>query len=452
MRRLVIVCGRKNVPAVKVGLAHYGHPQAVADFVSIVERDLEVEFDPQQLRRDVYEVLQTSQIKITGEPLVCVTRELAKALALKNLESMIALQSEVVSAKALCSLQGSNGVPAIARLLNRCDLSLRNASAHYISQWDHHALGRQDVVAWLDQFGALGKLTWIGELILRNLQIIEANQLGQQFATIFAQEGGELCVNRDARRHGKSGDTIATLITKRSGKIVHESPATAIEIHGGRKVILFEDGLWTGTEAMGVIESLQGKRPGREKTRALQDAASLADIDFTFAYGVATDYGSAVVTKFIENEGLQGRFRVVSGLTVPVASERLLTDIMSGNAPLADIRRIGPPLAELRPFIATQLGKDEALSDALRQDAAEFCRTIGRQLFAAYLENMQRSQGWDPWPAEKIAACGLGMNGLGMVHAFSHSVPKATLPLIWGAGVVEWKGRRVAWRPLLPNA
>jgi len=452
MRRLVIVCGCRNVPAVKAGLARYGHPQAIADFISIVERDLDVEFDPQQLRREVYDALQASQAKTTGEPFVCVTHELSRALSRKTLEGMMSLQSEAVSAKALCALQASDGVPTIARLLNRCDLSLRNASAHYISQWDHHALGRQDVIAWLDQFSALGKLTWIGESILRNLQIIEANQLGQQFASIVAQEDGELCVNRDARRHGKSGDTIATLITKRSGKIVHESPATAIEDHGGRKIILFEDGLWTGTEAMGVIESLQGKRPGKEKTRALQDATSLADIDFTFAYGIATDFGSAVVTKFIENEGLQGRFKVVSGLKVPIASERLLADIQSGDVPLADIRRIGPPLAELRPYIGTQLGKDETLSDALRQKASEFCRAIGRQLFATYLENMQHSQGWDPWPADKITACGLGMHGLGMVHAFSHSVPKATLPLIWGAGDVEWEGRHVAWRPLLPNA
>lgn len=204
---------------------------------------------------------------------------------------------------------------------------------------------------------------------------------------------------------------------------------------------------------MGVIESLQGKRPGREKTRPLQDPACLAEIDFTFAYGVSTDFGAAVVAKFIENEGLQGRFRVMSGETVSVASQQLLVGIASGDVPLASIRKVGPPATELRPYISAQFAKDDALSPTQRQEATAFCEDVGRQLFASYLDGMQRaSEAWKPWPPEKLASCGLGMNGLGMVHAFSHSVPKATLPLIWASGEVNWKNRRVAWRPLLPNA
>lgn len=454
MRQLVIVCGRDNAPAVKAGLAQYGHPRAVFEFVTIVEVDLGAEINPRQLRADVYEVLtgHAASSKAIGEPLVCATRETTQALGLTTLKGMIALEGKVVHASALCTLQASNGQPLIARLLNQCDLSLRNASAHFISQWDHHQLGRPDVLAWLDQFGQLGRLTWIGEAILRSLRLIDANALGLHFATIFDKEDGALCVNRDARRHGKSGDTIATLITKRSSRVVYESPATAIDIHNHRRIILFEDGLWSGTEAMGVIESLQGKRPDKEKTRALRDVACLSDIDFTFAYGLATNYGKAVVNKFILNEGLSGQFRVVAADEVDVASEKLISDIENGRMPLNEIREIGPPVSELRPYVVEQFNRDTTLTDVRRQEAVAFCRDVGRQLFGAYLDGMRKSAGWDSWPKEKVDMCGLGMNGLGMVHAFSHSVPKATMPLIWGSGEVEWKGRRVLWRPLLPNA
>ncbi|SFO86333.1 hypothetical protein SAMN03159417_00376 [Ralstonia sp. NFACC01] len=432
----------------------YGHPRAVSDFVSVVDLDLETDLDPHQLRGRVYELVKRhpAASKATGEPLVCTTREISKALSINVLKGMIPLEAEIVRARDLCSLQATDGSPLICRLLNKCDLSLKNATAHYISQWDHHQLGRPEVLAWLEQFGALGKFRWIGEAILRSLRIIDANELGQGFASVFNGMDGELCVNRDARRHGKSGDTIATLITKRSNRIVHESPATAIDQHGKRKIILFEDGLWSGTEAMGVIESLQGKRQGKEKTRALQDPACLSEVEFTFAYGVATDYGQSVVRRFIHDVGLNGIFTVVAAETVSVASDKLLSDIESGLLPLDEIRRIGPPLSELRPYINKELIKDSSVPAAQQQEAATFCSEVGRQLFAAYLEGMQKTANWDPWPEEKVATCGLGMNGLGMVHAFSHSVPKATLPLIWGNGLVEWKGRHVNWRPLLPNA
>ncbi|WP_153260083.1 hypothetical protein, partial [Burkholderia cenocepacia] len=395
MRQLVIVCARGNVPAVQEGLSRFGHPAAVAQFVSVVPVDTAVDVHSHQLRQQVYGLLtgHPASNKAIGEPLVCVTKEIGAALGLKVLQEMTSLQGETTTAKTLCALQNSKGVPYIARLLNQCDLSLRHASAAFLSEWNHFAIGRQHVLNWLAQFGALGRLTWIGEAILRHLTVIEANDLGDLFAGLCQQEHGALCVNRDARRHGKSGDTIATLITKRSGQIVHESPATAIDTHGERRVVLFEDGLWSGTEAMGVIESLQGKRPGREKTRALADANVLDDVELTFAYGVATDYGKAVVERFIEEQKLQGRFKVVAGKTVPVASAALLEGVRNGRLALSGVRDVGPPQDQLRPFIGAAFANDPVLSEAQREEAYRFCGIIGYQLFNSYLAGMQRKEG-----------------------------------------------------------
>lgn len=453
MRQLVIVCGLEQAKAVRVGLAKFGHPAAVSQFVSIVPVDLAVDLNAHQLRQQVYGLVTNhpASKKATGEPLVCVTKDIGAALGLKVLQEMTALEGVTTTSKTLCALQSSTGVPYIARLLNQCDLSLRNASAVFLSEWDHFTVGRQHVLDWLSQFGQLGKLTWIGEAILRHLRVIETNELGELFATLCEKEDGVLCVNRDARRHGKSGDTIATLITKRSGRVVHESPATAIDVHGARSIVLFEDGLWSGTEAMGVIESLQGKRPGSEKTRALADVSVLENVEFTFAYGVATDYGKAIVERFITEQGLQGRFKVISGEMVSVASEALLDGLRSGGVALQAVRDVGPPPKELDPFIVHGVSADSALSEHERAEAVAFCRVVGRQLFESYLRGMQAG-GWRPWSHDKIDACALGMNGLGMAHAFAHSVPKATLPLIWASGEVTWDGRTVLWQPLLPNA
>ena len=460
MRQLIIVCEPRNAAAIKAGLALYGHPTAIQDFVRLVEIDLSADNNLLTLRSNLLVQINEREAsgKTTGDPLICATRETAKLLSFPKLKGLLKFDGKVVQASLLCALQANDGSPLIARVLNQCDLSLRNASAHFLAQWSHRQLGHADIVSWLQQFGTLGKLTWLGEAILRSLRLVGPNELGTKLTSVLLgndndNDNGALCINRDARRHGKSGDTIANLITKRADRVVHESPATAIDLHGSKNVILFEDGLWSGTEAMGVIESLQGKRPGKEKTRALKDPSCLTDIEFTFAYGIATDYGMTAVRRFIEDEGLSGKFKVVAAEVLQSANNTLLDDITSGALPLKDIRRAGPPGGKIRPYILAQLAADDFLSDTQRSEGEAFLKAVGRQLFASYIDEMvKKEKDWTPWSEEKLDACALGMHGLGLVHAFGHSVPKATLPLIWGKGEVVWNGRRVQWKPLLPNA
>jgi hypothetical protein len=83
---------------------------------------------------------------------------------------------------------------------------------------------------------------------------------------------------------------------------------------------------------------------------------------------------------------------------------------------------------------------------------AEFCKAVGLQLFRNYVQQMCDTKGWTMWPAEKLAHAAMGMHGLALAHAFSHSIPKASLPLFWATGEVKLNGKTVNWRPLLPNS
>ncbi|MNF76111.1 hypothetical protein D3C84_582130 [compost metagenome] len=82
----------------------------------------------------------------------------------------------------------------------------------------------------------------------------------------------------------------------------------------------------------------------------------------------------------------------------------------------------------------------------------EFCSSIGRQLWVNYCIRMGELKGWDMWADQKLDNCALGMHGLGLTHAFGHSVPKASLPLLWGSGPVQWNGKTINWSPLFKNA
>ena len=86
-------------------------------------------------------------------------------------------------------------------------------------------------------------------------------------------------------------------------------------------------------------------------------------------------------------------------------------------------------------------------SGSQRARVEEFCRDVGHQLFAEYLRRKDYK-----WGERKIAASSFGMHGLGLNLAFSHSVPKASLPLLWADGKVQFEGARVDWKPLFANA
>jgi len=453
MRPLIVVCELRHADEIRQAIHSFGHPLAVRTFVSIHPLDLGTQFDPSQFKLELASALsRANQVPgASDKPVICATREVAKPLGLVRFCEAVGVEYEMATATELRARSNStNRPPKIVRLLNHCGLSLRSAATTLLSGWRHGTIDRAWIDRWLNQFGTLGRYIWIGEAILRNLRMIDTVELGDMLHSLGLPTSVEYCVNRDPRAHGKSGEVLANLLTKRhQGKTIHESPARAIDGLGSREIVLFEDGLWSGTEALGVLDSLRGLRdPGKVKTTPLQ--APFADLKITLAYGVATDYGINIVERYLSEHQLT-MVRLVAAETIHVASEDILSSIENGTLPLHALRETGPDAGYLNPAIEDVLtAVDVPVPD--QDEALEFCTSIGQQLFDSYLKHMQDSKGWTPWPDDKRKICALGMHGLGLLHVFGHSVPKAALPLLWASGPVSWKGRTIDWHPLFQNA
>jgi hypothetical protein len=82
--------------------------------------------------------------------------------------------------------------------------------------------------------------------------------------------------------------------------------------------------------------------------------------------------------------------------------------------------------------------------------ARSFCEQVGAQLWRNYIQKKHFDLG--AWPDARIQLCALGMEGLGLTFAFPHSVPKASLPLLWAGGKITAYGTSLEWVPLFPNA
>ena len=88
--------------------------------------------------------------------------------------------------------------------------------------------------------------------------------------------------------------------------------------------------------------------------------------------------------------------------------------------------------------------------EASRLRAKTFCVNIGEQLWRDYIVKKNFDLG--AWPDDRIRRCALGKEGLGLTFAFPHSVPKASLPILWAGGSVTLNGTSIVWIPLFPNA
>jgi hypothetical protein len=131
------------------------------------------------------------------------------------------------------------------------------------------------------------------------------------------------------------------------------------------------------------------------------------------------------------------RFRVLSALpTIDVAQ-------LEDDAEFRDWLR-----SKVVPF-AFQDDKGWDDNESLRR-AKAFCENVGVQLWSSYIS--KKNFDLTSWPENRLNLCALGMEGLGLTFAFPHSIPKASLPLLWARGNVTAYGNSLFWKPLFPNA
>ena len=450
MRRLVFVCRPRDAAEIEARVREYAHPGVIDAFVSIKPIDVDVA-NAHDARLDVLNEAHSSRVPRGAtniQPYVAATREIGEFLKMGRIAPGIHYEEH--SASKLRKHAGRRNECLVEALLQTCGLTVVPAAAFMLRTYAHTdtPIDAAAINTWLGQFRKL-KVEKYGMAVLRQVRVMEQSVLGTLLADADIPKGSAICVNRDRTTSGKSEAVVSNLVLKRApGGKVFDSPKDAVDA-GYTKIAIFEDGLWTATELIGVLQSMLGMRSGREKTPALSDPSRLDELEFTLVFGVATDYGLACLELFLRENGLMN-IKAIPGEKVSVTGEADVTAVFTASGTTTeDLRRLGPPTSLIKPavFSATALTANQ------EADMRAFCTDVGRQLFVNYIEIMKkRRSDYQDWPPEKLERCSLGMWGFGIAFAFAHSVPKASLPLLWGEGTVTWSGATVSnWKPLFPN-
>ncbi|HEV7318814.1 MAG TPA: hypothetical protein VGO04_09425 [Ensifer sp.] len=447
MRPVLILCEPRHLADVLVHIQAHAHPQLIGAMVTAyaVNPDLVMQEAQNQVISWVLEARKANE----GCQVVA-TREIARFLELPALKVPLKFDLRITSAASLTARE-NRGNPLVKSLITGSGLDVVSAASSMAQQWSHASLNRAHVEHWLQQFVRLDRNGWIGKALLGQVRLTSSAALSETLFNMTVDPDAAICVSREPRGGFKSADVLGNMLHKRFiGRKVHPSPAAAIEIGGQRRVVLFEDGLWSGTEAMGIIDSLLGRRDSKLKTARLQVPELLRETSFRLAYAVGTDYGQALLRRYLDDNELPN-VEIHCSDVLQIAQPELLAQMRDPSFALSSIRDAGPESALLRPHVFEAL-KGQGMSHGDVARAVAFSKTVGAQLFSNYVDAMKVTAGWSAWAPEKIERASVGMHGLGLTHGFSHSIPKASLPLFWGSGKVQLNGSEVNWSPLFPNS
>jgi len=160
----------------------------------------------------------------------------------------------------------------------------------------HWHLKRTGVDDWLGQFDELGA-RWVGEALLRQIDVIDPNKLIQAFQ-MPAKPFGMNCTFTfisDADP-AASSNMIGGWLTKMYGRTRVKDFVSALTTSApGSRLVICEDALWTGTELRSLLHRLG---PGGD----LAEAATGKQI--TFRHSVVTDFGLCIVRHFLDHKEL----------------------------------------------------------------------------------------------------------------------------------------------------
>lgn len=314
----------------------------------------------------------------------------------------------------------------------------------------HWAHGTTDLQAWRDQFRRLGQ-EWVADYLLQHLHFITESELGDALARAVPAVRDESLLNFGVFSHkiGKSGGIIANLITKRFPKAkLDEISAAVASRRTDSVVVMMEDGLYSATEIVGVLDSLQGTREGRALKAVPLDDPGLLQQETLLAFGIMVDYGEAVLQHYLH--------RMDNKLAIKLCCEGPRLEVLADRPPTVGQSTTPKQYRQqlqtlVRPWV---FGRHAHASPEKRQRAQSICQTIGRELWKCYIDKQVAENGWraTDWPQGRIDRCGLGMDGLGLTVVFGHSIPKASLPLFWAKGSISVGKVNLEWQPLFQNA
>lgn len=296
--------------------------------------------------------------------------------------------------------------------------------------WHEHAtaqLGNFDnkttaLDGWMQQFSELGS-PMVGQRLAMQLRVIRpGNQIPDPFEprpderfglrqlhcyVKDTDRGGSWVSIQDALAHGHFAESVKEAMWDK------EKDRLTLPIEQADEVILYEDGLWSGSETVRRLKALKSSPP---------------NCVIRLKFAIVSDFGLMVVRHAIRAFELQGRVILDS------SGSELMTFLTDGIEP-------EQYFIKLHRFINSLAFRDKPIS---AKDDEKICAALGAQLVKHWKE---RTDGKPPTD-EVVRRFELGGGRFASTTVFSRSLPKVTLPLFWLDGEVELGDKSVEWKPL----
>ena len=290
--------------------------------------------------------------------------------------------------------------------------------------------------AWLQQFGELD-CTSIGRKIAAKIRVVSTDELpggafairpsdliGQRLAHCYVQDddlGGSWIEMQAILTHTFPPHTVFPIRWEKEAESLLFPQVDVDEF------VVYEDGLWSGIEAVRRLRALKKKLPSAP---------------VTFRFAAVTDFGLMVIRQAIRSLDMVGRASID-------ASRSEFICFLKQNIPESFILGIGMESEDystglhqhVEPF-AFRLSEDWAVEEI------GICKEIGAQLVRHWLSK----DSTEPPLDEMVDRFALGGGRFASTVVFSRSVPKVCLPLLWLDGPIELQGKRLVWKPLFVDA
>jgi hypothetical protein len=326
-----------------------------------------------------------------------------------------------------------------------------------LKYWVHGEITKDSLREWCKQFDRLAgdSHLWVGEALLKGINIYSSNELSTAFLRVAKNPSGantRCCILR--YKNGKSADALSSIIYKKFSSHCQKD----VEINNWLEVIhkpitdysqsylVFEDGLFTGTETADILLTLVGLAKKKDILQ-LEDLKLLRKISSEFIFVVATDVGLAHLNAAIK----------ATGANITIRYDKMIKTLTEIGSKKLENNSLYEADINGRKFVRSTndslcfgIFDDVELfpEEAQKNRAIELCRKLGKSLWETYLARKGKS-----WSNEQIEFCSLGAGQMALATVFAHSVPKSNLPVYWCHGqAIDRNGLLFDWKPLFPEA
>ena len=413
--------------AVEACVRAIAHPHALSDGNLVL---VSVTSNRTSARRVVLQTAMEVCSRLAGkQPTVIIDKRLQLDRA--DIKQALAFNPErvkFVHAEILLKPDSSNRASYIHTQIEAAELDVRGYAHEQLAKWNVGksvaglVVGYDRLDQWVAQFHRLGANVALASGLLSQFRILTPTELFPG-AEQYVSAGDTLVVVQDPIYPEKSAAVISNLLNSRFRNKKILGITDAIENYAGGTIHVFEDGTWTATELVGVLQSLLGIRPPghANKVRPLSNPQKLRDTPIDFRFHATTDVAIRVFSDVKRDLDLPLIHLIPGEQRFDLFNASLTNDLPKGWY--------------LSETWKSSLIEPQVLRDPSALSAADehFLRTIGRQLWQNYLTaELPRRPNWKMWPGNRIDECSLGMRGFGMNVAFAHSAPKAMLPPFLG--------------------